>query len=120
MVNAKDIIAVLADVEFPQFDFIVGLMGPDGYFLQVEFKAVDHVVWPHADVERSWTGRKWYISAHSTVGEIVQTALKAVLTAIEHEAREQFKYKGVAIFQPHINPDALVEIAVQKMVRSQS
>jgi hypothetical protein len=41
----------------------------------------------------------------------VQTALKAVLTAEEHEAREQFFYRGGAVFGPHINVDRLWTIA---------
>jgi hypothetical protein len=56
------------------------------------------------------TGRKWYVSSYATQGEIVQTALKAILTAEEHEVRERFKYKGVAIFGPHLDPNSLVTI----------
>lgn len=56
-----------------------------------------------------WSGRKWKLSYHMTPGEIVQTALKASLTAAEHECRESFKYKGVTIFDPHIDLDKLVD-----------
>lgn len=65
-----------------------------------------------------WSGRKWRVSMHMTHDEIIMTALKAVLTAEEHEARERFFYKGRPIFGPHISvehlwdltgdPDALV------------
>jgi len=41
---------------------------------------------------------KWYISPWSTEGEVVQTALKAILIAMEHEVREVFQYKGVPVF----------------------
>lgn len=51
--------------------------------------------------------RKWLLSEHMTKSEIVQTALKAVLTVLEHEAREKFEYKGVAVFNPHINVESL-------------
>ncbi len=57
-----------------------------------------------------WKGRKWRLSQHMKKSEIVQTALKAVLTAEEHEAREQFLYKGKAVFGPHIDVDALWEV----------
>jgi hypothetical protein len=59
-------------------------------------------------------GRKWLISRFSTPSEIVQTCLKAVLTAIEHEAREKFLYRGEAIFGPHFNVDALLGVATEK------
>ena len=51
--------------------------------------------------------RKWQLSPHMTKSELVQTALKAVLTAEEHEAREKFKYKGKAVFGPHIDIEQL-------------
>jgi len=57
------------------------------------------------------TGRKWRISKFMTKGEIVQTALKAVLTAEEHEARERFLYRGYAIFGPHFDIEALHALA---------
>lgn len=56
-----------------------------------------------------WTGRKWLLSPYMCRNEIVATAFKAVLTAIEHEVRENFRYRGVAIFNPHLDPDKLVD-----------
>jgi hypothetical protein len=40
----------------------------------------------------------------------VRTALKAVLTAEEHEARERFLFRGRAIFGPNIDVDGLREV----------
>lgn len=58
----------------------------------------------------SWNGRWWRLSEHMTTTEIVLTAFKAVLTALEHEAREQFTYKGVAVLDSHIDVEELVRI----------
>jgi hypothetical protein len=55
--------------------------------------------------------RKWQLSFHMTPSEIVRTAWKAVLAAEEHEAAERFRYKGVMIYNPHFDVDALVEFA---------
>jgi len=52
-------------------------------------------------------GRKWRISAHMTKSELVQTAMAAVLMAEEHEARENFTYRGRAVFGPHFDVEAL-------------
>jgi hypothetical protein len=57
-----------------------------------------------------WRGRKWFLSEHMTDGEVVQTALMACLAASEHEIREQFKYRGVSIFDPHYDIERLVEL----------
>lgn len=60
-----------------------------------------------------WKGRKWLLSEHMTDGEVVQTAFLAAMTAIEHEARETFKYKGQAVFDPHYDINKLVSLRGQ-------
>lgn len=59
-----------------------------------------------------WNGRKHVLSRHMTRSEIVQTILKASLTAIEHEARERFLYHNVPIFDPHYDVIKLLELRV--------
>lgn len=77
-----------------------------------------HLKWAfHDDNGVLWHSRKWLLSEHMTRSEIVQTALKAVLTAAEHEAREKFKYKGHAVFGPHISVERLLEACVELEVR---
>lgn len=60
---------------------------------------------------KEWTTRKWLISPHMTVSEIVQTAFLMIKTAEEHEMREEFRYKGQTIFGPHFNVERLVNLA---------
>jgi hypothetical protein len=86
---------------FVEADYEVVLVG-DGtayvVWLQVgKFEGVCNVT----GKSLAWRGRKWPIEPEHTEGEIVRTALKAVLTAVEHEAREQFLFDGKAIFDPH-------------------
>lgn len=61
-----------------------------------------------------WSGRKWHVSPFATRSEVVATCLKAVLTALEHEARECFSYKGVRVFDPHVSVDALADLLANK------
>lgn len=63
-------------------------------------------------------GRKWMISRHMCCSEIVMTAFKAVATFEEHEARECFTYKKAAIFGPHIDVEALVDVSYLKDTRA--
>lgn len=56
-----------------------------------------------------WSGRPWPVSLDITNADLVQTAFKAVLTALEHEAREVFTFQGETVMQPHRNMD-LVEV----------
>lgn len=107
--------AILDGVRFHNWEFFSDYMD-GGYYIQVRFIAPDNHTHELGLEQR---GRKWYVSAHSTPNEVVQTCLKAVLTALEHEAREQFTYKGVSIFQPHMDLDALVEQAKTKIIREE-
>lgn len=59
----------------------------------------------------AWNGRWWRLSTHMTDSEIVGTAFKAVLTALEHEARESFKFEGAAVYGPHLDIHALKALA---------
>jgi hypothetical protein len=97
--------AALEEVSFPGYRFRVGRIA--GAFLQV--------VYDEPDVEdgepATQHGRKWYVSRNATRGEIVQTALKAVLTSHEHRVREHFTWRGARLFGPHFDLEQLAELA---------
>lgn len=94
---------ILQSIRFPNMDLKVVERGED-FFLRVECKGTCNSTGEAMD----WNGRKWALSKHMTKSEIVTTAFKAVMTAIEHETREQFTYKGKAIFGPHFDVEQLV------------
>lgn len=113
-----DILAVrkiLMEVECEGFGFTVhedeacGACGmePEMY-LQVTAWRGDNV---DRKAPKGWVrGRKWRLSRHMVRSEVVQTALKAILTFEEHEIRERFLYRGRAIFDPHYDIDQLWEL----------
>jgi hypothetical protein len=55
----------------------------------------------------TWTGRKWLIEQTMTETQIVNTCFKAYETAIEHEFRELFRYRGRPVYNPHRDINAL-------------
>lgn len=57
------------------------------------------------------TGGKRYLSPRQSDSEIVRAIWGAFLGYQEHEAREAFTYKGKRIYGPHIDVEALVEVA---------
>lgn len=81
--------------------------GGEHFYLQVRSADVCNV----SGDKIEWGGRKWHISRFMTDGEVVLTALKAVLTAEEHEAREKFLFDGEMIFHPHPNVEVMKEFA---------
>src|SRR5262249_47435499 len=98
---------VIEQIAYPGYTFRLAYKGEVPY-LQIVCTALCNV----QQVPVHWRSRKWMLSEHMTDGEIVQTALKAVLTALEHEAREKFTYRRAAIFDPHYDIDRLVELRV--------
>jgi hypothetical protein len=100
---------ILENIQFRDWTIYLGVKEGQ-FYLQCRFNADG----------QEWSGRKWNLSVHMTRSEIVQTALKAVLTAVEHEAREHFRYKGRAIFGPHINVDDLLSICEKLDVRKEA
>lgn len=98
---------LLGLIQFPGYTFkVVGDQRGVSY-LQASFMA------PRSEaggVPTRQTTRKWRLSRHMTTSELVQTALKCVLTSVEHEAREQFRYRGAAIFGPHFDVEGLVAL----------
>lgn len=108
MLTIGEIQSILDDVDYPGYDFLamrhLGFSREDDrFYIQATFITRCAVT---GQSERQCT-RKWYISREATKSEVVQTALKCVLTAVEHEARESFKYRCEAVFGPHFDVDAL-------------
>lgn len=101
---------VVSQIRYKGWAFRVVAPPQGNPYLQVAFVAPDN----DTDQPTVQRGRKWMLSHHMTVSEIVSTALKAVLTAEEHEAREQFTYRGATIFGPHVDVETLVTIAESK------
>jgi hypothetical protein len=96
---------VLARVRYPTFYFVVS-ESKGSLYLQIQCDDKCNVT----GNDTRWQSRKWLLSVHMTDGEIVQTAFKAILTALEHEAREKFTYRGFSIFDPHYDIEALVSL----------
>lgn len=87
----------------------------DRPFLQVGFWDYDASQTTHVQNKKTYQhGRKWMLSPHMTKSEVIQTAFKAVMTAMEHEVREKFRYKGKPVFGPHFNVDTLYDACGQE------
>ncbi len=111
MQTIETIEQLISDVSFNDWKFIVRLNDTRPY-LQIKFDAPCNMT----GEPQEQSGRKWILSYHMTDDEIVATALKATLTAVEHEAREQFKWKEQPIFRPHYNIHELHKLSARGAV----
>lgn len=98
-VNVGQVAQILRDCKFPGFTLRVIMCGQRMH-MQGSFAT---------NGETQFT-RKWYISNKACKNEVVNTAFKLVLTAMEHEVRELFTYKERKIFGPHYDVDVLAGI----------
>lgn len=58
-----------------------------------------------------WKSGKRYLSPFMCRQEIVGAVFGLIQDAEMHEVREWFRYRGASIYNPHLDPDALVEVA---------
>lgn len=94
-----DIQAVIDRVSYPGYTFLTR-QTEDGWLVWAKFEASCTV---KGGPPVPWTARKWYVSQHSCLSEVVGTLLKLVLTSVEHEARENFRFAGITPFDPHLD-----------------
>ena len=63
-------------------------------------------------------GGKAYLSEHATDSELVQTVFGLYKGYFEHEARESFQWRGRRVFGPHMDVNAVWEVARRIDIRS--
>ena len=108
-----DFVRILDLVRYRDWEFHAIEQSNGEAFLQLSWVGPDTDSTEFAELK----SRKWKLSPWMTKSEVVQTAFKAVLTAEEHEAREAFRYRNVAIFGPHFDVDDLVDRIPRKDAR---
>jgi len=79
----------------------------DGFLIQLSCHMVDNETGKMSDQR----GGKHYLSSFALKDEVVNKAWYACQDFIIHEAREAFKYKDQAIYQPHWTVDRLAELS---------
>ena len=103
---------ILVDqITYKNWSFYIGRKG-EVFYLQIHFLAADNEA--GTDSLAVQKGRKWMLSEFMTKSELVQTALKAVITAEEHETRELFLYRNKPVFAPHFDVEDLHRIYTEE------
>ncbi|QHB37072.1 hypothetical protein QDA00_gp31 [Microbacterium phage Matzah] len=87
---------------------------PGRLYLQIECYRLDVI----AQEMGFGYGGKAYLSPHATDSELIQTMFGLYKGYWEHEARENFEWRGRRVFGPHISTEALWDVARRVDVRS--
>jgi len=114
MQTLKSIKALVQDVKFNDWAFLVKTTEDKTPYLQIKFYAPGS--FSDSNELELQSCRKWQLSYYMCDEEIISTAYKAMLAAVEHEAREQFLWRGEAIYRPHYDIYALHELSVRNAV----
>lgn len=61
-----------------------------------------------------WKSGKRYLSFHMCRQEVVGAVFGLIKDAEMHEVHEWFRYKGSSIYNPHLDPDCLAQLASKK------
>jgi hypothetical protein len=109
MLNLDEIREIVTQIVYEDWEFYIG-EDENRVYLQLRFFAPS-ISTGKMEIQQ---GRKWLLSPRMTKSELVQTAFKAVLTAVEHEVRENFKYKKRRVYSPHFDVEALVQLSDEK------
>lgn len=116
MLTPEEMRHILSDIKYKDgYHFELKVDGPsDGrWYVQISFLRPDIVT----GMPGWGKSGKRYVSQHMCKSEFVAMCMGAVLALEEHEAREMFKYRGRRIFGPHIDVDALWDVARRVEVR---
>lgn len=79
-------------------------------YIQIEAKSLDSQTLQPC----GWKSGKTYLSPFMCRQEIVGAVFSAIEKAEIHEMREFFRYRGASIFNPHLDPDVLAQVAKKK------
>ena len=77
-------------------------------YIQIEACTLDST---NPTVSAQWKSAKTYLSHHMCRQEIVGAVFQSIERAELHEMREFFRYRGISIYNPHLDPDELVKLA---------
>lgn len=84
-----------------------------GPYLQVEVERTD-IMTGRTGVGR---GGRYTVAPDATTSEVVQAVFGLFRAYEEHECREWFKYRGRRVYGPHMDIEALWDVARQTDVR---
>jgi hypothetical protein len=110
MLTYEDILNLIKEVKCRDIEFRLLRKG-DGFLVQATAMRPDASDAPDPSTGlrecKLQKGRKWYVSPHSARTEIVETLFSAAARFELHELKEDFRFKGQAIYNSHISADDL-------------
>ncbi len=105
MMTFEQIAEIINQCTYKKWSYILHDDVNEGLWLQLKWIERDC----KNNIETEQKSRKWKLSYHMCENELVRTYYKAVKCALEHELDEQFMFKNMPVFNPHINYSDIVK-----------
>jgi hypothetical protein len=99
---------VASRIKYLDWKLVVKESGERPY-LQWHFRAANTDPGSSNELIEQRSGKCW-LSYFMIPQEIERNAYLALVRAVEHELNENYYYRGYQIHNPHVDPDALVEM----------
>lgn len=115
--SPQEIANIIGSITYkPGWRFLIGQDGERQFIQAAVSEESDLTLDPtrRTATRTPWKSGKRYLSPHMCRQEIVGTVLGLIKDAETHEIHEWFRYRGAAIYNPHLDPDVLVEVARRK------
>jgi hypothetical protein len=111
MKTHNELNAIVASITYkPGWEIIFSSDSDGRPFIQIAASTLDSI----SNEMTAWKSGKSYLSPHMCTQEVVGAVFGQIRAAEEHEMKEFFRYKGASIFNPHLDPDVLAEVAKKK------
>lgn len=115
--NIQEMASIVASITYkPGWSFLFGVDSERPYIQVVVDERSDASLDSYKrDGSRTpWKGGKKYLSLHMCRQEVVGACFDVIKGAEMHETHEWFRYRNASIYNPHLDPDVLVEVARKK------
>lgn len=110
MIKAQEFISIVRDCSYKDGWEIGIYLDKDRPYIQLTVEGTDSVTGEPC----TWKSGKRWLSDHMCKQEVVGVVFGLIKDAEMHELHEWFRYKGSSIYNPHLDPDALAELASKK------
>jgi hypothetical protein len=103
--NKQQIQEILDAIKIPGHKILLHQKG-DGYLVQLAYADPD-VETGKMQLQKT---RKWYLSAHMTESEVVESVWAAYKRSMVHRASENFTYYGKRVYSQHFDVNARIQM----------
>lgn len=111
MLTKTEIVEIIAKCSYKPNWTVLLKHDHDMYYLQC---SVTDVLDSVTGMPTNYKSGKRYLSPHMCRQEVVGVVFAVIKDAEMHEVHEWFRYAGRSIYNPHLDPEALADLASKK------